>query len=76
MFLVRCACSQLLKPILKASVVTYHVTFLGHFSLTETGPLNVKIISDLKIISGAVTDHPRIDALVVTCCALFFGKSS
>ena len=24
--------------------------------------------------SGAVTDHPRIDALVVTCFALFFGK--
>jgi hypothetical protein len=36
----------------------------------------VKIINDLKLIAGAVTDHPRIDALVVTCCALFFGKSS
>jgi len=26
-----------------------------------------------RVISGAVTDHPKIDALLVTCFALFFG---
>ena len=27
-----------------------------------------------RIVSGAVTDHPRVDALFVTTLALFFGK--
>ena len=27
-----------------------------------------------RIITGAVTDHPRVDALLVSTIALFFGK--
>ena len=27
-----------------------------------------------RIVSGAVTDHPRVDALFVTTLALFFGR--
>jgi len=26
-----------------------------------------------RVISGAVTDHPKVDALLVTSCTLFFG---
>ena len=29
-----------------------------------------------RIVSGAVTDHPRVDALFVTTLALFFGRET
>jgi hypothetical protein len=29
-----------------------------------------------RIVAGAVTDHPRVDALFVSTIALLFGKES